>query len=641
MKRPRPNRARFAASIWIAVSLVTCVCVTRAAAASSAPSVHVSTKTVKVGELVQVTGTGWSPVGQTVQIEICGQDALNVSNDCDQADQYSAAIRSGGIFYGAVVTHLPPSPCPCVVLVTNYGAFSGVSVPITIVGARTAPIPPKAVPATPVVVSAKVLTPVSVGAWFGAPKGVVLVLRITNRSTGEFDSPALSVNVGRGASPSGFVVARPLAPLRVGGTQVLRIPVTLPAFTFGNYSVRAEVITGQGQVATVARTSSYPWGLFVAAALVLQALLLLLRNRLRSRLGRNSGTEPPVEQGELQGPAEPVEIIDVRLPVDEPDLVDQASPGELVDLRTPSLTPADVWTVTHRLALPFAEQGLTCRVEVLACPAVRLRRTTILAWDDFSVSPWDALHEGRVWAEIAPDAPLNVLVQGETFAYDGRGLQLALQCSVVGREVALDQNRIVIPVRVQGLASIGNVTSLVDVESVLEQTWITDPPDGAFMTDSEPPVGSLTYGQAAGGDSFYLRFDADGEPDGWLVRDGHPSAVVRALRRVEERAGPYPRRLTVELTDVLGRRATATGTASNGMAFKDHDGLILECRMEWELDGVPALGADRSEVDLDTWRRATRAGLRAALDGNGGSVTLVGHIPPWPPTEPLEPLWRR
>ena len=642
MKRRSSVRLWFGVPIWIAVSLIGCVGAAGATAASSAPAVQVDVKTAKVGELVHVTGTGWAPVGQTVQIELCGQDALNVSTDCDQADQYDAAIRAGGVFYGAVLTHIPPSPCPCVVLVANQGAFSGVRVPITIVGAASSPIPQQATSSTPVVLSAKVLTHVSVGAWFGAPRAVTLLLNIKNRSTNTYESPALSVNVGRGKHPGDFVVARPLAPLAAGATQTLRIPVTLPAFTFGNYSVRAQVITGEEQVATVARTSSYPWALFLIAALAVQGVLLALRNRARRRLGRAADAEPPVEEPELTGEAEPVEVIDLRLPADEP-VQGPTEPVEVVDLRSPSLSQADVWTVTHRMAVPLPERGLTCTVEVLSCPSVRLRRTSILAWADFAVSPWDALHDGKVWTETSPDAALNPLVEGETFSYEGRGLQLSLQANVVGPELTLGENHTVVPVRVQGSASIGNEILPLDIESTLEQTWITESPEETSPMGSEPPVGSLTYAQTAGGDSFYLRFSTDGEPDGWLIRDGRASTIVSAVRRIEEQAGPYPRRMVLELSDNLGRKTTATGTASNGMAFREGDGLILECRTEWDIDGVPGLGEDRSEVDLETWRNATRVVFYAGANANanGDSQMVVGQMPAWPPAEPLKPLWQR
>lgn len=603
MNRTRSIRVFTAATLWTVVSLVACTFATGAASASSA-EVHVSTKTATIGQLVQVTGTGWAPVGQIVQIELCGQNARNVSSDCDQANQYTAAIRAGGVFYGALITHLPPSPCPCVVLVANEGAFSGVRIPITVIGAPTAPIPPEESPPASVAVSARVLGSLSVGSWFGGPKAVTLELRITNRSTASFGSPVVSVTVGRGRSPSEFVVAKSLGPLGVGAKQVLRIPVILPAFTFGNYSVRAQVITGQGQFSKVVATSSYPWGLFVMAALVLQMMLLLVRNRVRARLGRQGGIDMPPEDTEMP------EVVGLRtveapladvteLPADA--LVRQNAPGqlEIVDLRW---APDDAWIISQRMALFLPEDGLTCRVEVLACPVIRLQRTTVLVWADFALSPWDALHEANLWAEMRTDSALGSLAAGQTFRYNYRGLRLELVLRPLGRELHLAHNQSVQRLQVRGSASFDNETSAFDIESILERTWVDQPPAGVSVADYEPPMGSLTYGQVPGGDSFFLRFEADGRPNGWLMRDGGTSQIVTAQRRVEERAGPYPLRMTVELSDELDRSALVKGLASNGMASRDRTSLLLECRMEWSIDGASATGEDRELISVDGWR---------------------------------------
>ena len=686
------RRARAGAVFWAATALVGGLVAIPATASAGGPVVHVSAKTAKAGELVQVSGSGWFPVGETVQIELCGQNALNISDDCDQVDQYTAAIRSGGVFYGAVVTRIPPAPCPCVILVRNQGSFSGARTPITVVGARTAPLPPGAAPSDPVAITAKVLTPVSVAGWFGGPNRVTLVLRVRNLSPFAYDSANLSVNVGRGRHPNGFVLARQMAPLAVGGTQVLRIPVTLPAFTFGAYSVQAQVITGQGQVSTLVGTSSYPWGIFVIAALVLQAILLVLRNRLRARLGRRVEAEPPALVPEQVASPEPVEILDIRTPVLQPaetetpaapepvevadvrvpsvpadatdpaaepvevteplapsatvDAVDPAQPPvdaadlratpwpvevsgfgphrtegapEILDLRAPTLASGDVWTTTQRVAIPLPGRRVTCTIEVLACPAIRLQRTTVRAWDDFAVSPWDALHDDRLWADMATRSASNSPLPGETFRYDARGLKLELHVSAASAELTMGESRTVQPVRIRGSAALGDQSWPVDVESTLEQVWVTEASGHPRVTDSGPPAGPLTYAQSNAGDAFYLHFGADGRPVGWLVRGGRSSTIVRADRSVEERMGPYPRRLTVDLTDDLGRRVVALGTAFNGMAVQEDDGLVLESRLEWSIYGEPALGEDRSLLDVATWRTTVRA--QAFESGAGGAAS--------------------
>jgi hypothetical protein len=292
---------------WTMACLVGSLPLEATANASPAQVVHVSTQYAAIGQLIHVTGSGWSPVGQTVQIELCGQNARNLSSDCAQDNQYTAAIRAGGIFYGALTVRLPPSPCPCVVLVSSQSGFTAVRAPITIFSAPTSTIPPQTAH-PPVALSATILTPVSVSGWFGGPKAVTLVLRVTNTSSIAYGSPTLTVNVGRGANPNGFVVGRPLAPLAVGATHVLRIPVTLPAFTYGHYSVRARVITGNGTVSMVVATSTYPWGLFVVGIIVLLAAGLLLwrhmRRRRDGRLPRSGPSEGPCRSEPVPKPLE-------------------------------------------------------------------------------------------------------------------------------------------------------------------------------------------------------------------------------------------------------------------------------------------------------------------------------------------------
>lgn len=262
-----------------------------AATQPSSPQVKTSTPVASVGERVYVTGTGWTPVGQTVLIVICGEDARNFSADCNQANQYTAAIRAGGIFYGALTVKLPPTPCPCVFSVTTPGSFVGVKVPLSIVGAPDVPIPPQVVPPTPVALSTQLDVPASMSSWFGGPKSVTLLLSVTNRSTIPFQRPTYVVYVGHGPDPTGFVVGTSMAPLAAGATRVVRVPVTIPPFTDGRYTVRAEVTTGLGSATATVGTTTHPWGLVVAVAVLVLVLVLVIVLRVRRRRARRRRQE--------------------------------------------------------------------------------------------------------------------------------------------------------------------------------------------------------------------------------------------------------------------------------------------------------------------------------------------------------------
>jgi membrane protein implicated in regulation of membrane protease activity len=89
----------------------------------------------------------------------------------------------------------------------------------------------------------------------------------------------------------------------------MRIPVTIPAFTAGKYSVRAQVSTGTGQVAVVVGTSSYPWGLFVSGLIVLLVVCIALWRYMRRRRNeRQLGPGPDGGEGAIEAVGEPREV---------------------------------------------------------------------------------------------------------------------------------------------------------------------------------------------------------------------------------------------------------------------------------------------------------------------------------------------
>jgi len=287
-------------------------------AAAAGPEIKTTTQYATIGERVGITGTGWSPVGQTVQIQLCGRNAIDLSNDCDQTNQYTAAIRPGGIFYGSLVVQAPPTPCPCVVMVTAAGSFAGVKAPLTIAGAPSAPLPPVTPPGPPVRLIPTVDAPVSVSSWFGGPKDVTLVLTVKNTSGVPLNAPALSVTVGRGSAPTGFVEGRPLAPLPAGASRTLRVPVRIPPFTYGDYTIRSTVATGQGAVATNIPVTSYPWGLLAVVLLLVALMLLWFVRRIRRRVAADeSGSGVGTSPADAGGTVIPTE--DEDAPVVAPD----------------------------------------------------------------------------------------------------------------------------------------------------------------------------------------------------------------------------------------------------------------------------------------------------------------------------------
>jgi hypothetical protein len=64
------------------------------------------------------------------------------------------------------------------------------------------------------------------------------------------------------------------------------MPFTLDPLSEGEYVVGGSVSGGAQPVGFDVKTSTMPWGLFAVVLLLLQAVLIFLRNRLRTRLAR-------------------------------------------------------------------------------------------------------------------------------------------------------------------------------------------------------------------------------------------------------------------------------------------------------------------------------------------------------------------
>jgi hypothetical protein len=251
------------------------------------------------GQLVSVSGSGWVPVGDVAIIQICGQNARNLTADCDETNTYSAAIRVGGTFSGAVTVRLPKTPCPCVFFVTSVSGQSA-KIPLQIVGAPVALIPQNS--SGRVKLTATINTPFSVSSWFGGSKPAKVELRLINSTAATLPDPVVSVTVGRGNHPTWLAAGRTLRPVAAGISRIVELPITIPAVTFGHYTVRVQVATGSGNVVTSAQTTSWPWGLLVLLIIVVDLILFALAAMVRRARRRRGATLQPSDDPMLVTP---------------------------------------------------------------------------------------------------------------------------------------------------------------------------------------------------------------------------------------------------------------------------------------------------------------------------------------------------
>ena len=275
--------------------------------------VAVSPSTVATGQTLQVAGDHF-PAGADVSGQICGDNGLNGSVDCVLDNTGIAGVTSQGRFSMSIQVATPPTPCPCVVVITSLAMTTTPSAPITIIGARVAPVqaPPSA---------ATVTRPLQIGnaqlegngpwySWFGGMARRTLTLTVRNPNTGTYPHPSLVLLAGKQGTLS-TVSTSPLPSIGPGKTTTVRLNVVFPAFSFGNNEVRGTVGDAALKEDIQVSTTVAPWGLIVIGLVFLQLILLAIRNSFRRRNARQSSTPSSSVTEELTPPdgvpAQPLE----------------------------------------------------------------------------------------------------------------------------------------------------------------------------------------------------------------------------------------------------------------------------------------------------------------------------------------------
>ncbi|HEU5028244.1 MAG TPA: hypothetical protein VFV01_25250 [Spirillospora sp.] len=339
------------------------------------PGVSVQPGKAAAGTTAWVRGSAWMP-GATVQVQICGADAVHGSADCDTEHGVTAMVAPAGTFEAGLTVGEPPSACPCVVRAGTLPGAAGAPVtataPFSVEGHPTARIDRGVAPVRVDVVGVEVVGSPDRGELFGGRPRRTLVLRIRNSGADPIENAPLVVGWGAGDTPDSPLDAPRTGTLRPGQTAAYRIPVVLPPAAFGHFVVGGRYA---GSVPFKTGFDAYPWGLLGVNALA--ALLLLIGVRLalgrwararRRRRNRASGlpahgtvaaASPP---GVLRA-APAVELADVigyldsvapspsgACVVDRDELI-----GYLERRSGEALQPVDVEALDRFLALPGGE----------------------------------------------------------------------------------------------------------------------------------------------------------------------------------------------------------------------------------------------------------------------------------------------
>jgi hypothetical protein len=254
-------------------------------ASSARPSravLSVSPSVVSVGQQVYVTSSGFTP-DTVFELEICGDDELAGSPDCDLTGSLTRTTSELGHFAGNLTVVVPPVPCPCVVAAFSDEGTPPITEPITIEGAPYSsltypPGPPK------FVVEKATLAGWSIAEWFGAPPKRTLVLELRNPGSQTVYNPVVLAHVGSTPIP-----AYNLPAIAARGVRTYRIPVSFPVLAFGSYDVVGRTGAGNGLFVRFSVTTLLlPWALLVLAFAILLFLLFRAFLAIRKRFLKRS-----------------------------------------------------------------------------------------------------------------------------------------------------------------------------------------------------------------------------------------------------------------------------------------------------------------------------------------------------------------
>jgi hypothetical protein len=228
---------------------------------------------VAPGAVITIQGSHW-PAPRQLQAAVCGAGFQAVSSDCDLTHAISFGPSDNGTFRALLVVAVPPSPCPCVVMITQVNPSGVERLPITIEGAPSAAVPaPLRVGRPAISISnVRILSSSSWTSWFGTAAPRELLVTVHNDGS---DSVRPLVVAGWTQGSGRYVITSPPAKLLGAGRSMqIAAAFSLSTFASGQFLVSGQV-TGAGfDRSFVTSTSTTPWGLYFLGMLIAVGILL-------------------------------------------------------------------------------------------------------------------------------------------------------------------------------------------------------------------------------------------------------------------------------------------------------------------------------------------------------------------------------
>lgn len=263
--------------------------------AAAPPHLALATTTIVPGQEVAVSGTGWA-AGAALTATVCGADAVGGTADCANTAASELIASPTGVVTGYVNGALPPQPCPCVVLVIGLNTQFTQKIPVTVVGAATAPVPPAPTTEEPDlrIQDLRVAATLTAGSAMGAAAPRTVELRLHN--AGPYpETPELIGRWGHPTEVNHAITMPSVGSVAAGATKEVRATFSLPAFSVGTYIVlvTAEVVGFAKQTSATRSTTQWPFGLFALGVVLLVLLVVGLATQPRRRRRRRARRPPP------------------------------------------------------------------------------------------------------------------------------------------------------------------------------------------------------------------------------------------------------------------------------------------------------------------------------------------------------------